>query len=457
MSQSTTNQSAGNQPAGSSEGPAKRAIDANEAISWFREASPYINEHRGKTVVLCVPDRLFGSDLLAPLTHDLTLLSHLGVRLLISFGLRSDVDARLKSNPSFHNGRRITDDDALQVVLESAGKVRNDLEARLSMGLPNTPMAGAHLSVCSGNFITARPYGVHDGIDFQHTGSVREVQTAAIQSLLEAGHLVLLPPIGHSLTGEVFNLPAEEVAVETAAALGADKLVLFVPELPKDDEQAWVREASAEQMKTIAQDQTDESVKLTYQRAAAASELGVPRVHLLPDTDPNALLRELFTVDGAGTLITHERFETLREASIQDVGGIIELIEPLQQNGTLVQRSREQLELDIKQFTVLEREGKIVACAALFIGPNDTAAEIACLVTHPDYQGQGRAAKLLRHLTKRAKRLGAQSLSIRTTRTAHWFVEQGFTQSDVNALPANSRESYSESRNSKVFEKKLLN
>jgi len=409
--------------------PPSSQLDTDAAISWFREASPYINEHRGKTVVLCVPDRLLASDLLSTLTHDLSLLSHLGVRLVLSFGLRSDIDARLDSDPVFHNGRRVTDDLSLKTLIEACGNTRSDLEARLSMGLPNTPMAGAHLSVCSGNFVTARPYGVHDGVDFQHTGTVREVQKNAIESLLSAGHLVLLPPLGHSLTGEMFNLPAEEVAVEAAVSLNADKLVMFVPELPQ---------------------QSDGE---PYQRAAKASERGVSRVHLLPETDPNALLRELFTVDGGGTLISAERYENFRGATIQDVGGLIELIEPLQQDGTLLKRSREQLEIDINDFYVLERDGKVVACAALFI--QDDSAEIACLVTHPDYRGGGRAATLLTNLEKIAIKRSATRLSIRTTRTAHWFIEQGFIEADVATLSENERASYNTKRNSKVFVKTL--
>jgi len=412
-------------------------IDTNQAIQWFREASPYINEHRARTVVLLVPDRLLASDVLATLTHDLTLLSHLGVRLLVCFGLRSDIDSRLKAQPAFHSGRRVTDDEALKTVIEAAGVARCELEARLSMGLPNTPMAGAHLSVCSGNFITARPYGIHDGIDFQHTGTVREVQTDALTTQLEAGHLVIVPPLGYSLTGEVFNLPAEEVAMQTAIALRA------------------MRECSAEMMLKLAAQQNDDAIARTYQRAAAASAGGVPRVHLLPDHDPNALLKELFTVDGVGTMISAEHYENLRLATIQDVGGLIELIEPLQQDGTLVQRTREQLELDIGHFVVCERDGKVVACAALFLNEPNTIAEVACLVTHPQYQGGGRAAKLLNHLEKQALRSGAKTLSIRTTRAAHWFIERGFAEADVNALPEARRQSHNPERNSRVFAKSL--
>ena len=204
------------------------------AIDWFREASPYINAHRHRSVVLCLPDHLLGSRMFRTLAHDLTLLTHLGLRLVLCFGLRAQVDANLAGNSvsRFVDGQRVTDDAALDAIITAAGRTRIELESHLSMALPNTPMAGARLSVCSGNLVTGQPFGIHDGVDFLHTGSVRDVQTDAIHSLLENGQLVLLPPLGYSLTGEVFNLPAEEVATETAIALQADKLIFFVRVCP---------------------------------------------------------------------------------------------------------------------------------------------------------------------------------------------------------------------------------
>jgi len=210
----------------------------DSTIQWFREASPYINAHRHSTMVLCVPDTLLQSEQLDNLIHDLTLLSHLGIRLVLGFGLRSQVEARLaekQKSTQVANGMRVTDDAALQEILTIAGRVRTQLEARLSMGLPNTPMSGARLSVCSGNFITAQPFGIHDGLDYQHTGSVRQVHSAEIKSQLTNGNIVVLPPLGYSLTGDVFNLAAQEVAMQTAIALKADKLLFLVPALPVDE------------------------------------------------------------------------------------------------------------------------------------------------------------------------------------------------------------------------------
>ncbi|MBX2838177.1 MAG: amino-acid N-acetyltransferase [Gammaproteobacteria bacterium] len=429
-------------------------------IEWFRQASPYLKAYRGKTFVLSVPDRLLSSAALSNLTHDLTLLDHLGIRLVLCFGLRSQINAELARSQSrsvFKEGRRVTDDDALAAILTAAGLARVEFEARFSMGLPNTAMAGAHVSISSGNFVNARPYGVHDGVDFQHTGTVREIQIAPINALLDAGHLVLLPPLGYSLTGEVFNLPSEEIALQTAVSLGADKLILFVDDLPVNEDGEPVRHDSANRMEQLGPKQTDDMLSRTISTAVSACRQGVGRVHLLPQHDGNGLLTELFTREGSGTLVTAEPWETVRSASIEDVGGIIELIEPLQQDGTLATRSREQLELDIGQFLVCERESMIVACAAINIDTHDNEklAEVFCVVTHPEYRGGGRADRLLRTLENQAREAQCQRLILLSTRTGHWFIERGFVEADASELPNTKRNTYNAERNSKVYIKSL--
>ena len=481
--------------------PAVVRPDIATSIAWFRDASPYIDAHRGRTLVLALPGTLLRSDVLPTLTQDLTLLSHLGLRLVLCFGLRAQMDERLAARAlesCIVDGRRVTDDAALAAIVGAAGRARTDLEARLSMGLPNTPMAGAHVPVSSGNFVAARPFGVHDGVDFRHTGTVREVRVAALRSLLDAGHLVLLPPLGHSLTGDVFNLPVDEVAECVAVALGADKLVYFVDALPRDGDGLVIRQSSVPRLERLldgdelsgeraggaravrggggevgsapararpsgadagtagAGGRGGVSLHEIARRACRACRAGVARVHLLESGDPDALLTELFSRDGSGTMVTANRWDHVREARIDDVGGIIELIAPLQESGALVARSREQLELDIERFVVSERDGAIIACAALHLAPEDTAtAEIACVATHPDYRGEGRADALLTLLEERAREAGAQRVLLLSTRAGHWFVERGYVETAPDALPPTRRALYDRRRNSKVYEKAL--
>lgn len=436
------------------------------AIDWFRAASPYINAHRNKTLVLALPSECLNSALLPTLSHDLTLLSHLGIRLVLCFGLRNQIDqslAKTDQSSCIVEGRRVTTAEALNAIITASGDVRSDLEARLTMGLPNTPMAGARLSVSSGNFVTARPFGVHNGVDFQHTGAVREVHGDAIKQLLQAGHLVLIPPLGYSLTGDVFNISMFELASECAIALNADKLIFFVGSLPADSTGQAIRQASVKMLESgVASTQldaradcADSNLQMIIPQTIRACREGVERVHLLLNSDPNALLTELFTRDGSGTMITAELWEHIRKATIQDVGGIVGLIEPLQTNGSLVYRSREQLELDIEHFVVSERDGMIISCAAMYPHEDSGSVEIACLATHPDYQGEGRAEQLLNHLENQALHLGFKSARVLSTQAGHWFVERGYVEMIPEQLPAPRRASYNRQRNSKIYSKDL--
>lgn len=444
-----------------------------DVIDWFRTASPYINAHRGKTLVLALPGQWLNSELLHTLTSDLTLLSHLGLRLVVCFGLRTQVEealARDRLHSEIVSGRRVTDEHALSAIIEAAGITRHALESQLSMGLPNTPMAGARLSVSSGNYVTAQPFGIHDGVDFQHTGSVREVHTDAINTLLDAGHLVLLPPLGCSLTGDVFNVTVNELATSVATALKADKLIFLVNKLPTDLAGELLRQASTQRLEQLHAAQlesasaqresapliSDSDLATIVPLAVSACRSGVSRVHLLRSEDRNALLSELYTRDGSGTMITESRWEHIRPATVQDVGGIIQLIEPLQANGTLISRSREQLELDIEHFVVSERDGMVVACAAMYPDVSTSSVEIACIATHPQYRGEGRANQLLNHLETLAAEKGLRSARVLSTRAGHWFVERGYEETVAAKLPAERRASYNQQRNSKIYTKHLV-
>ncbi len=436
-------------------------------IAWFRQASPYIKMHRGTTLVLHICGEYLQSDQLRILTHDIALLNHLGMHLVLVIGLRPQINQRLETlniESRVVDGQRITDSDTLTAVRATAGEVRIDVESMLSMGLVNTPMAGAHLSVASGNFVTAQPLGVRDGIDFGYSGVVRKIHSRAISQQLSNGHIVLLPPIGFSRTGELFNLQSEQLAAEAATSLRAEKLIYLSTEKLLDSTSVTA-EANREQLQQVRKDVSSSSTSriALLDAVFAASKAGVPRVHILDSNDGDALLQELFTRDGSGTLVSAEQFDTIRAATIDDIGGIIELIAPLEADGTLIARSREQLELDIKSFTVCEREGMITACAALMLPDQQKtkireevlAAEIACVVTHKDYRGSGRADQLLAALEKQARQKGMQQIYVLTTHTGHWFIERGFAVATPDALPE-GRE-YNLSRQSRVLVKQLQN
>ncbi|MFV0477991.1 MAG: amino-acid N-acetyltransferase [Parahaliea sp.] len=428
-----------------------------EHIRWFRNTAPYINAHRRKTFVLMLGGEAAQHPNFANIIHDIALLNSLGVRLILVHGNRPQIDERLQRadiESAFHAGMRITDSAAMPLVTDAAGSLRAQIEALLSMGLPNSPMQGAGIRICSGNFVSARPIGVLDGVDFQHTGRVRRVDVTGIREQLSAGSIVLLSPLGYSPTGEIFNLALEDIAIHCAAAISADKLLLFGADKGlENSEGGLLRQLAVGEMNSMHFRNGEQNRLADTARKACLA--GVERCQIVSYQDDCALLEELFTHDGSGTLVAKDDYEQARWATIDDVGGILELIEPLEQQGVLLKRSRELLETEISHFRLLERDGRIIACAALYPYPEEACGEIACVVTHPEYRGGKRGERLLRGLEREARQRGLEQVFVLTTQTAHWFIEQGFTENGRDALPAQKQNFYNLQRNSKVFFKHI--
>ena len=437
--------------------------DANSFVAWFRQSSPYIHAHRGKTFVVMLPGEAIAPACLSPIVHDLALLNGLGIRLVLVHGARPQINTLLQErniSASFHQGRRITDTATLDAVIDAVGKTRITLEAAFSVSLPNTPMHGAAIRIAGGNFVAAKPAGIIDGIDHLHTGDVRKIDRSSVEQGLAQSQIILLSCLGYSTTGEIFNLLAEDVAQATAVALNADKLIFYTAEQGLVNTHAELTheitasELSESKIKTFKKSQ--ESV---IQAAKKACLQGISRSHIVSFNEDGALLKELFSLDGGGTLVTPTPYENIRAATIADVGGILELIEPLENNGVLVKRSRELLEQEINQFHVIERDGAIIACAALYPVSNEqnknSIAEIACIVVHPQYRQDERGEKLMRAIYARARAIDIHKVFVLTTQTAHWFIELGFVEAELSALPQEKQALYNFQRNSKVFMKAL--
>ena len=438
--------------------------EVQQYIEWFRYSSAYINAHRNKVFVILITGEALADTNLPNIVYDISLLNSLGVKLVLVHGARPQITAALKNvgiEARYHKNLRITDPESLEPIKETVGRLGIEIEAQFSLGLVNSPMHGADIKLSRGNFITAKPFGVHDGIDFHNTGLIRKVQREAIESQLSQGSIVLLSNLGYSSTGEVFNLSAEQVAMETAKALQADKLILFVPgQGVMDSESKLIHSLSPTDARRYLKEQNavvNSQQKVVYDALAAAVkaiEGNVHRVHLISHQQNGALLQELFTREGTGTLVSADSLEELRQATVEDVGGILELIKPLEQAGTLVQRSRELLETEVSNFKVVSWEGMLIACAALYPMEN-ASGEIACIVIHQDYQKQGLGHRLLTSLEQEARSLGLSRVFILTTAATHWFLENGFSESSVEQLPDSKQQLYNFQRNSKVLMKTL--
>src|SRR5512140_737596 len=441
--------------------PAASASSSPDFVAWFRSVAPYINAFRGKTFVVAFGGEVVADGKFVELTHDFNLLASLGVRLVLVHGARPQIEQHLAKNnlgDTYHQGIRMTDAQTMQCVKEAVGRVRLEIEALLSMGLANSPMANADIRVAGGNFITAQPMGVIHGVDLLHTGCVRKVDVAAIRDRLAFGEVVLLSPLGYSPTGEVFNLTLEDVATATAIALDADKLIFLM-----DTDGVMDKKGELLKALTIAQarelldkkGKQPDDVALFLPCAIRACEAGVARTHLISRHTDGALLQELFSDEGIGTMLVESTLNTLRAATIEDVGGILQLLRPLEEEGILVRRSRELLEREIVRFVVLEHDHRIVGCAALYPFPNEASAELACLAVDAQCRDRGYGEAILNHMINNAQTQGLKKLFVLTTRTAHWFIERGFKESDVAELPAQKKSLYNYQRKSKVFVRKI--
>lgn len=434
--------------------------ETEQFVGWLRAVAPYIHAFRGRTFVVAFPGDLVIAGRMNALVQDVSLLHAMGMRIVVVFGARPQIDEQLRlrgTEAQYVNAMRITDAVAIECAKEASGEMRLDLEAAFSQGLPNTPMAHAAVRVVSGNFVGSRPVGIVDGTDYMYTGLARKVDAQTIRFALDSGAIVLVSNLGFSPTGETFNLSMEDVAAATAIALDADKLV-YVTETPgvlDDDGQVVGEVSEADAKRLLAGGTLPESTAFYLKHALRACEGGVARAHIIPFALDGSVLLELFKHEGVGSMLVEETLEELREASLDDVGGLLSLIRPLEEEGTLVKRDRALLEREAGNFSVIEHDGVIFGCAALYPYPDEAIGEMACLVVNPMVQGRGDGERLLTRIEQRARAAGLKRLFVLTTRTTHWFLRRGFTLVDVDALPAQRKNFYNWQRKSQVLIKNL--
>lgn len=424
----------------------------NNRIDFFREAAPYIHKHRGKTFVIAFAGEVIEDAAFSQIVQDIAILSALGARIVLVHGARPQVDAHLahmNHKIQVVDDMRVTDDVTLQIAKETIGALRVEIENQLSHALSTPPVINESLGVLSGNFITAQPLGIHNGTDFQHTGTVRKINADLIKQLIQAGSIVLLSSLGFSPSGEAFNLRYEDVASSAAKSLQADKLIFI-----HADSATPTTDIELHCIDQFIDTHPQQQRLLNHIKMALQS--GVQRVHLVSTETADGLLLELYTRDGIGTMFNASQYETIRQASIDDVSGIIDLIEPLEAKGALIKRSREQLELEINKFSVIERDGKIIGCAALYIMDDTKTAELACLAVHPAYKGGERGDRLLKQITHQATVHHLNQLLVLTTQSIDWFKERGFKTGEVSDLPVAKKTLYNFQRNSKILIKNLL-
>lgn len=431
------------------------------AVAWLRQVSPYFRRHRNRSFVVYLDGAAVASASFHNLARDLMLVASVGVRLVVVFGARPQIEQRLAArglSPRVVGELRVSDAATLHEVREVVGGLRLAIEAAFGFGTRGPAFGGSHARIAGGTFVVARPAGIIDGVDLVFTGLVRSVDRAGIEARLDAGEVVLLPPIGYSPTGELFNLRAKDLAATVASELAAHKLVLIAGSggLHGRDGRLCRQLTVREGRELLGHLPRGDEHHALLETGIRACQAGVERVHFVDRDLDGALLRELFTRDGVGTLLSNAPFDELREARVDDVGGIVELVEPLEEQGILVKRSREKLENEIAHFVVMVREGTVIACGALHPYGEHGSGEIACIAVHPDYRGEQFGDLLIEELERRAREQGLAAVFVLTTQALQWFNERGYLGASLDDLPVARRELYNFQRNSAVLRKSLV-
>eukprot|EP00577_Skeletonema_sp_RCC1716_P032625 CAMPEP_0113402606 /NCGR_PEP_ID=MMETSP0013_2-20120614/17359_1 /TAXON_ID=2843 ORGANISM="Skeletonema costatum, Strain 1716" /NCGR_SAMPLE_ID=MMETSP0013_2 /ASSEMBLY_ACC=CAM_ASM_000158 /LENGTH=1110 /DNA_ID=CAMNT_0000287979 /DNA_START=254 /DNA_END=3583 /DNA_ORIENTATION=+ /assembly_acc=CAM_ASM_000158 len=466
-------------------------------VKMFRGSASYIANHRGTIAVYHIPGELLAWEGFPGLMDDIALTWLLGMKIVLVAGCRHQIDLRLEEDEGADRGYsgkvmmssiRVTDEDTLRVVKEEAGFVRFEIERRLakSLRLHGGLVKGSESlvgNVVSGNFYSAQPFGVIDGIDYCWTGFPRKVEVERIRQVHETNDIVLLTSLGVSPSGEIFNVNSEFLAASVAGAVSASKIVYFnvhgtlfqnkntnkpVQNLRASDAKNLLThynmkihpkgfalvdlDGNSPQQQVLRTPGSMETlIKVGY--SMVALEKGVKRAHILAPEN-GALVQELYTRDGCGTLISRDLYEGIRRADVNDVSGIYDLIDPLVRAGTLVPRPKSKLEKEITGYYVYTRDGLIVATGQLkrFEGG---FAEIGCLVVNKDYRKGGRGDAMLGYLERLSLQCGARKVFVLSTQTMDWFIERGFREVSVESLPPSRQALYNKKRKSKIYMKEI--
>ena len=446
-------------------------------VNMFRGSANYIARHRNTVAVYHIPGSILinpDNNNLRDLMNDIALTWLLGMQIVLVAGCREQMQARqgLDSNEFLQFGAlQVTDAERLRIVKEEAGFVRFELERQLARALrmqADTPDG----NVVSGNFYSAQPLGVMGGIDYQYTGFVRRLEVEKIRAVHQQRDICLLSTLGVSPSGEVFNVNSEALAAVTAATLQAAKVIYFCDGALRHKKHGTqiqsLRYTDARKLIDYHGIQVNpkgfiscDDTKLSCETsdilckiawcAEAIRRGGVQRAHLL-SPQHGALLQELYTRDGSGTLIAADVYEGIRQATVMDVASIHTLIAPLVAAGTLVDRPKTVLEKDVQMYYVYTRDSSIVACGQLKVFENGFA-EIGCLVVNQDFRSSGRGDAMLGYLERLCLQQGCTKIFVLSTQTMEWFVERGFDIVPVEELPPSRQATYNRQRASKIYMK----
>ena len=433
-------------------------------VQNFRLSAKYINQFNQNIFVIALSGYVFNESQFEKIAQDINLLHSLNIKVILVYGARPQVESILIKNKipvRLVKNMRVTSNAALKHVIEVNGAIRIKIEATLST--IKSMSEGMHLS--SGNFLTAMPVGIVDGIDMESTGKIRGVDVEAIKNKLNHHEIVIVSPIGYSPIGQIFNLSYEQTAANIAAAINADKLIYYVdangilnergeliPELTSEKAHKLISHIEEKPSSESAQNLSYDDFNI-LKSSLFAIENKIKKVHLINRHIDGSLIEELFTEKGSGTILTELALENFRKATEGDIKDIYRILFPLEKRKILIERDLTQIKEMINQFYVLEHDKKFIGCVSL--NSFKESLELASFSIEPKYQKLGFGKKLLKFCELEAKKLKYDEIFILTTQSEHWFAENEFKEKSKELMPTFKKETYQSERNSKYLTKKL--
>jgi len=434
----------------------------------IRDVIRYIKKFRGSTIVIRIDDDIVESALFAGHMHDLSLLVETGIRIVIVPGAQNHISKVLDSYKvgwKFIDGIRVTGEEGMDFIKMAAFDISNRIMTQLS---------AEKMTAVIGNWVRARGRGVINGTDYGSAGVVDRIQIESLTSALDDGFIPIVPCIGWTVTGKPYNISSTELAVATAVALKAEKLFFMGSgaTISIDDYQMPPNVALSPEgrLAAIAVEDIDVFIETnknvtnercpTHEIAELLSQGknacigGVTRAHILDADIDGVIPAEIFSDLGSGTMIYRNNYGTFRTMTRDDIPAVLSLMNPFVEQGILLQRSSEELENIVDDFTVYEIDGGLRACAALHSYP-EKMGEIAGLAVDESYAHMGIGPKLMERLIEEGRQAGYSSLFVLTTQTADWFERFGFKSAEIDLLPMKRKEKWTKSRGSRMLIRKF--
>jgi amino-acid N-acetyltransferase len=433
-------------------------IKHREQVDLIREVFYYQNRFDGKTIVLKIDYPILNAPHFPQLLKDMAMLRATGIEIILVPGSREWIDAVLKEydiESEYVNGVRIATQDSIPFLRMAAFDVANRLMTLLTAFQANAVI---------GNFTRARAIGVVDGVDFQNSGKVEKILTEPLQQILNQGMIPIFPCIGWNAVGKPYNLSSDEIALAVAEALQAEKLFFVTssdgfmeprfklpPGLVKNSDGRVARLSLEEAQEVLNLNAGNSDPDLTYlDYALTACRRGTERAHIVDGRMEGAILREIFSNLGVGTMVYGNDYESIRPMKADDIGDVLRLMRPLMEEGVLVRRTESDLMARQADYAVYSIDDVVHACGALH-DYGEGQGEIAAIATNPVYSHLSMGRKILSYLIEKAERTGMTRVFALTTRTLDWFEQLGFAEVDLQSLPAKKRETYDHSRKSRIF------